>query len=203
MPRWVSFNGWSAPRRRVYCTTGASSRRSIAPTTMLATSMAAWIREKAPGRAGHRAALQPRRAYRLAARDVLSRGGAPGQPARSHPGRVAHAPFSSSPGSALSDRENAAQRASLPKRSPCLAASTSIRSIYRSTTACGWPSGALPKSGALGQEPQRLAALQRAADWENPGPGGFYDDLGSPSAHPHLMADFDALADPEFPVRIR
>ena len=29
--------------------------------------------------------------------------------------------------------------------------------------------------------------LREMVDWKNPGPGGFYDDLGNPSAEPHLV----------------
>jgi hypothetical protein len=68
----------------------------------------------------------------------------------------------------------------------------------------GWLAERFAEIRALSHEPQRIAALKRAIDWENPGPGGFYDDLGKPSARPHLVADSDALADPEFrahPVR--
>jgi len=31
------------------------------------------------------------------------------------------------------------------------------------------------------------AAIRRIVDWEDPGPGGFYDDLGDPSRQPHLQ----------------
>jgi hypothetical protein len=50
----------------------------------------------------------------------------------------------------------------------------------------------LPKEGA------RIAALQRVVDWQNPGPGGFYDDLGNLSAEPHLVTNADPIADPEY-----
>lgn len=41
---------------------------------------------------------------------------------------------------------------------------------------------------ALPTERERLAALDRIARWTDPGPGGFYDDLGAPGAQPHLVA---------------
>jgi len=38
------------------------------------------------------------------------------------------------------------------------------------------------------REPQdRTRLLQEILDWTNPGPGGFYDDLGDPSRQPHLV----------------
>ncbi len=36
-------------------------------------------------------------------------------------------------------------------------------------------------------EPQRLSALQQVIAWENPGPGGFYDDLGNSARQAHLV----------------
>jgi hypothetical protein len=62
----------------------------------------------------------------------------------------------------------------------------------------GWLAERFTEIRALSHEPQRIAALKRAIDWENPGPGGFYDDLGNPSARSHLVADSDVPADPEF-----
>lgn len=41
---------------------------------------------------------------------------------------------------------------------------------------------------ALPTERERVAALERIARWTDPGPGGFYDDLGVPDAQPHLVA---------------
>ena len=36
-------------------------------------------------------------------------------------------------------------------------------------------------------EPERLAEIFTIADWSNPGPGGFYDDLGNAARQPHLL----------------
>src|SRR5260370_2223273 len=35
-------------------------------------------------------------------------------------------------------------------------------------------------------------------NWTNPGPGGFYDDLGDPAAQPHLVRTADYASDPAF-----
>ncbi len=35
-------------------------------------------------------------------------------------------------------------------------------------------------------------------NWTNPGPGGFYDDLGKRTGQPHLVAGSRYAADPEF-----
>ncbi|MCZ2152589.1 MAG: hypothetical protein LC114_01620 [Bryobacterales bacterium] len=41
----------------------------------------------------------------------------------------------------------------------------------------------------LDREEERLAALHEILHWQDPGPGGFYDDLGNPSRQPHLLLD--------------
>jgi hypothetical protein len=50
---------------------------------------------------------------------------------------------------------------------------------------------------AMPAETDRLAALAAILDWTNPGPGGFYDDLGNASAQPHLVAGLDYAQDPD------
>jgi hypothetical protein len=39
----------------------------------------------------------------------------------------------------------------------------------------------------LPTDTERVRALHQIADWENPGPGGFYDDLGNLARQPHLL----------------
>ena len=41
---------------------------------------------------------------------------------------------------------------------------------------------------ALNTETDRLAKIDAIVNWTNPGPGGFYDDLGNPAQQPHLVA---------------
>lgn len=48
----------------------------------------------------------------------------------------------------------------------------------------------------LNSEPERLTALRQIIDWENPGPGGFYDDLGNPARQPHLVKELRFDQDP-------
>jgi hypothetical protein len=50
----------------------------------------------------------------------------------------------------------------------------------------------------LDSEPARLAALREIADWTDPGPGGFYDDLGNLTAQPHLERGLGVEKDPAF-----
>ncbi|MHB1556574.1 MAG: hypothetical protein ACYC61_03720 [Isosphaeraceae bacterium] len=48
----------------------------------------------------------------------------------------------------------------------------------------------------LESEAERLKALDAIVDWTNPGPGGFYDDLGNPVRRPHLVAGPPYAEDP-------
>lgn len=41
---------------------------------------------------------------------------------------------------------------------------------------------------ALPNEPDRLREIDAIVNWTNPGPGGFYDDLGNLSRQPHLVS---------------
>ena len=50
----------------------------------------------------------------------------------------------------------------------------------------------------LPDEKSRLARLNRILDWTNPGPGGFYDDLGDVNRQPHLVAGQTYAQDPDF-----
>lgn len=48
----------------------------------------------------------------------------------------------------------------------------------------------------LPSEPGRLQALAAVVDWENPGPGGFYDDAGNAARQAHLLRGAGLAADP-------
>lgn len=47
-------------------------------------------------------------------------------------------------------------------------------------------------------EAERARMLDQIVNWRNPGPGGFYDDLGKPGAQPHLMREDGFEKDPSF-----
>lgn len=47
-------------------------------------------------------------------------------------------------------------------------------------------------------EQDRLQAIEQIVNWTNPGPGGFYDDLGNPRMQPHLIPGPGFDEDPEF-----
>jgi len=47
-------------------------------------------------------------------------------------------------------------------------------------------------------EKGRLEEIQKIVDWTNPGPGGFYDDLGNLTQQPHLVRGLGFDRDPAF-----
>jgi hypothetical protein len=51
---------------------------------------------------------------------------------------------------------------------------------------------------AMTSESDRLAKIDAILNWTNPGPGGFYDDLGNMAQQPHLMLGDGFDKDPEF-----
>jgi hypothetical protein len=51
---------------------------------------------------------------------------------------------------------------------------------------------------AFNNEAERLTHIKEIVDWKNPGPGGFYDDLGNPEQQPHLVRGVGVEGDPAF-----
>lgn len=47
-------------------------------------------------------------------------------------------------------------------------------------------------------EKERIARIARLVNWTDPGPGGFYDDLGRVGSQAHLVAGMGFGADPQF-----
>jgi hypothetical protein len=50
----------------------------------------------------------------------------------------------------------------------------------------------------LEREADRLKGIDEILNWKDPGPGGFYDELGNPSRRPHLVAGEAYERDPSF-----
>ncbi len=50
----------------------------------------------------------------------------------------------------------------------------------------------------LESEPERLQAIREIVHWTDPGPGGFYDDLGDPAHSPHLVRGTGFAQDPAY-----
>lgn len=48
------------------------------------------------------------------------------------------------------------------------------------------------------REVDRQKAIEEIVDWSDPGPGGFYDDLGNPTRQPHLVREMPYEKDPGF-----
>lgn len=61
----------------------------------------------------------------------------------------------------------------------------------------GWLLARFAEAAALGSEAERLAAIERIVRWTDPGPGGYYDDLGNSSQQPHLVHGLPFEADPQ------
>ena len=50
---------------------------------------------------------------------------------------------------------------------------------------------------ALATEEERMRAIDRIVRWTDPGPGGYYDDLGNPEQQPHLVRGLPYEEDPQ------
>ena len=61
----------------------------------------------------------------------------------------------------------------------------------------GWLTARFAEAAALATDADRLAAIDRIVRWTDPGPGGYYDDLGNPSQQPHLVAGLPFAEDPQ------
>jgi hypothetical protein len=61
----------------------------------------------------------------------------------------------------------------------------------------GWLLPRFAEAAALDKEPERLAAIDRILHWTDPGPGGYYDDLGDASRQPHLVPGLPFAEDPQ------
>lgn len=61
----------------------------------------------------------------------------------------------------------------------------------------GWLFPRFAEAAALEKEDERIAAIERILRWTDPGPGGYYDDLGNPSQQPHLVRGLPFAEDPQ------
>lgn len=77
---------------------------------------------------------------------------------------------------------------------------TQLRLKVQSEPAQG-PAFVIGRTGqmkAADNERDRLAKIDEIINWTNPGPGGFYDDLGNPRQQEHLVTGEGFDRDPEF-----
>ncbi len=61
-----------------------------------------------------------------------------------------------------------------------------------------WLVAQFERARGLPTESERLDAIRQLLHREDPGPGGFYDDLGNPSRQPHLVRGAGFASDPDF-----
>ena len=61
-----------------------------------------------------------------------------------------------------------------------------------------WLEEQFTRIAALPDEKARMTAIDEIVNWRNPGPGGFYDDLGDLSQQPHLLRGPGYPGDPAF-----
>ncbi|MBI3681603.1 MAG: hypothetical protein HY235_14570 [Acidobacteria bacterium] len=59
-----------------------------------------------------------------------------------------------------------------------------------------WLKSRFAEIRTLSSDADKGRAIREILDWTNPGPGGFYDDLGNPSAQPHLVRGLPYEKDP-------
>jgi len=59
-----------------------------------------------------------------------------------------------------------------------------------------WLKERFKKIRELDSEPARLKEIEEITQWTDPGPGGFYDDLGNPAREPHLVRGLGFKEDP-------
>lgn len=70
--------------------------------------------------------------------------------------------------------------------------------IDRPITNAPWLMARLQAIRAMEAEQARIQEIERILSWTNPGPGGFYDDLGDPLNRPHLVPGVGFEKDPAF-----
>jgi len=62
----------------------------------------------------------------------------------------------------------------------------------------GWLKQQYAALRRLSEESDRLRLIDEIVNWDNPGPGGFYDDLGNLARQPHLVRGAGFDSDPAF-----
>lgn len=60
-----------------------------------------------------------------------------------------------------------------------------------------WLKNRFAEMRAMTNERDRQRGIEEILNWTNPGPGGFYDELGNPSRNPRLVRNMGADYDPE------
>jgi hypothetical protein len=76
----------------------------------------------------------------------------------------------------------------------------SLDTIDAPVSDASWLRAEIAAARKLGDEAARVARLSAAVNREDPGPGGFYDDLGDPRRQPHLVRGLGWEKDPGYYV---
>jgi hypothetical protein len=61
-----------------------------------------------------------------------------------------------------------------------------------------WLKGRFAELRKRDSDAAKLRGIDEIVHWEDPGPGGFYDDLGNPSRQPHLVREESYAKDPGY-----
>jgi hypothetical protein len=88
---------------------------------------------------------------------------------------------------------------SVPKyQALALGRGANLDSVDAPVTNRVWLMDRFAEIGKLTDEPARLKEIAGIVNWTDPGPGGFYDDLGNLSRQPHLVSGETYPNDPMF-----
>ncbi len=73
---------------------------------------------------------------------------------------------------------------------------TTLETVEAPLNNRGWLKAQFERIRKISDESARLQELQKVVEWENPGPGGFYDDMGNQNRQPHLVQTHSYQEDP-------
>jgi hypothetical protein len=75
---------------------------------------------------------------------------------------------------------------------------TNLETLDYPVTSLPWFRAQLSNIKKMGAPNEQVTAIKQLIGRTDPGPGGFYDDLGDPRNRPHLVLGPGPLLDPEF-----
>jgi hypothetical protein len=83
-------------------------------------------------------------------------------------------------------------------RGEAVGRAANLETLEAPVTDVGWLRQQLAEIRKLGAPNEQVEAIKRALERTDPGPGGFYDQLGCPGQRPHLLLGPGGALDPEF-----
>jgi hypothetical protein len=87
---------------------------------------------------------------------------------------------------------------SVPRYQGVAGRGTNLDTIDRPLNNRAWLLGQFAEIRKADSERERLRHIEDVIHWTDPGPGGFYDDLGNPTAQPHLVRGPGFAEDPAY-----